>query len=215
MSTLIIARETSLRRAPGAASASSSRSCVRRPAAWLYGEASLLLGPADDVDREVEIVRVRPAAASRACQRPVSLCPVGGGTGSRRETVGLATSAPTNFHHVSGRDPRERLGAERKALIHQLRPLVLERGIVPSQRRDAVAAWIEAPRDVNAPAPVSHPGRDAGYPAPPGQIRACAANALGSHLGYLTRKRCCGQGCRILADGIQRAAIGFIRRHGT
>jgi hypothetical protein len=42
-----------------------------------------------------------------------------------------------------------------------------------------------------------HPGRDARYRAPPGQIRACAANALGSHLGCLTRKRFCGQACAI------------------
>ncbi len=32
-------------------------------------------------------------------------------------------------------------------------------------------------------------GRDAGHLAPPAQIRACAANALGSCLGYLTSKR--------------------------
>ena len=40
--------------------------------------------------------------------------------------------------------------------------------------------------------PKNHPGRDARYRAPPGQIRASAANALGSHLGCLTMKRCCG-----------------------
>ena len=53
------------------------------------------------------------------------------------------------------------------------------------------------------------------HPAPPGQIRACAANALGSHLGCLTRKRCCGQGWLILAGGSQRAAIRPIRAHVT
>ena len=39
--------------------------------------------------------------------------------------------------------------------------------------------------------PSTAPARDAGYPAPPGQIRACAANALGSHLGCWTRCHCC------------------------
>ena len=37
-------------------------------------------------------------------------------------------------------------------------------------------------------------GRDAGYPAPPTQIRAGAIRALGSHLGWLTAKRVSGQG---------------------
>jgi hypothetical protein len=32
-------------------------------------------------------------------------------------------------------------------------------------------------------------GRDAAHAAPPAQIRACAANALGSCLGCLTSKR--------------------------
>ena len=54
-----------------------------------------------------------------------------------------------------------------------------------------------------------------GHSASSGQIRACAANALGSHLGCWTRKRCCGQGCRTLAGGSQRVTISFIRRHGT
>jgi transposase len=46
---------------------------------------------------------------------------------------------------------RERLVAERTALINQLRALLLERGIVLPQRRRAVAAWVDAPRDENAP----------------------------------------------------------------
>jgi len=37
-------------------------------------------------------------------------------------------------------------------------------------------------------------GRDAGYPAPPAQIRAGAIRALGSHLGCLAAKRVSGQG---------------------
>ena len=40
---------------------------------------------------------------------------------------------------------------------------------------------------------------------PPAQIRACAANALGSYLGCVTSKRSVGQGCRMRGDGIQRA----------
>jgi transposase len=40
---------------------------------------------------------------------------------------------------------RERLVAERTALINQLRALLLERGIVLPQRRRAVAAWVDEP----------------------------------------------------------------------
>jgi transposase len=46
---------------------------------------------------------------------------------------------------------RERLVAERTALINQMRALLLERGIVLLQRRRAVVAWVDAPRDENAP----------------------------------------------------------------
>ncbi|WP_424140714.1 IS110 family transposase [Roseomonas chloroacetimidivorans] len=46
---------------------------------------------------------------------------------------------------------RERLVAERTALINQLRALLLERGIVLPQRRRAVTEWVDAPRDENAP----------------------------------------------------------------
>ncbi len=58
--------------------------------------------------------------------------------------------------------------------------------------------------------PGAHPSRDAGYPTPPGQIPACAANALGSHLGCLKMKHCCGYGRWTLAGGCHRAAIGAI-----
>jgi hypothetical protein len=37
-------------------------------------------------------------------------------------------------------------------------------------------------------------GRDGHYWPPPAQIRACAANALGSYLEWLTAKRGCGHG---------------------
>jgi len=40
---------------------------------------------------------------------------------------------------------RERLVAERTALINQLRALLLERGIVLPQRRRSVAAWVDTP----------------------------------------------------------------------
>ncbi len=40
---------------------------------------------------------------------------------------------------------RERLVAERTALVNQLRALLLERGIVLPQRRRAVAAWVDEP----------------------------------------------------------------------
>jgi transposase len=46
---------------------------------------------------------------------------------------------------------RERLVAERTALINQMRALLLERGIVLPQRRRGVAAWVDAPRDEDAP----------------------------------------------------------------
>jgi hypothetical protein len=37
-------------------------------------------------------------------------------------------------------------------------------------------------------------GRDAGYPAPPAQIRTCPIKAYGSYLGYLTAIRSSGHG---------------------
>ena len=37
-------------------------------------------------------------------------------------------------------------------------------------------------------------GRNARYRAPPAQIRTCGTPAYGSHLGYLTANRWCGQG---------------------
>ena len=40
---------------------------------------------------------------------------------------------------------RERLVAERTALINQMRGLLLERGIVLPQRRRSLAAWVDAP----------------------------------------------------------------------
>jgi transposase len=46
---------------------------------------------------------------------------------------------------------RERLVAERTALINQLRALLLERGIVLPQGHRAVVAWVNAPRDESAP----------------------------------------------------------------
>jgi transposase len=46
---------------------------------------------------------------------------------------------------------RERLVAERTALINQMRALLLERGIVLPQRRRALAAWVDAPLEADAP----------------------------------------------------------------
>ena len=37
-------------------------------------------------------------------------------------------------------------------------------------------------------------GRDAGFPAPPAQIRTCPIQASGSYLGCLATNRSCGQG---------------------
>ncbi|MCU4161976.1 hypothetical protein AiwAL_18100 [Acidiphilium sp. AL] len=58
-------------------------------------------------------------------------------------------------------------------------------------------------------------GREPGHPGPPAQIRACAANALGSCLECLTSKRLLGQGWLILAGGIHASTILVMRSHGT
>jgi transposase len=50
---------------------------------------------------------------------------------------------------------RERLVAERTALINQLRALLLERGIVLPQRRRALLAWIDTPAADGEPDPLS------------------------------------------------------------
>ena len=62
----------------------------------------------------------------------------------------------------------------------------------PCDRRKLSDAKVKIPSAQTLPSlriPVGTPVT--GRP-PPGQIRACAANALGSHLGCLTMKRCCG-----------------------
>jgi transposase len=46
---------------------------------------------------------------------------------------------------------RERLVAERTALINQMRALLLERGIVLPQRRRSLAAWVDAPPGAGEP----------------------------------------------------------------
>jgi transposase len=50
---------------------------------------------------------------------------------------------------------RDRLVAERTALINQLRALLLERGIVLPQRRRALVAWLDAPVPAGEPDPLS------------------------------------------------------------
>jgi hypothetical protein len=47
---------------------------------------------------------------------------------------------------------------------------------------------------VNRLMDVDDRGRDAGYPAPPAQIRTCPIRAYGSYLGCLTARRSSGQG---------------------
>ena len=65
------------------------------------------------------------------------------------------------------------------------RPLALSRpSVLPS-----VTGTTSAPR-----MRVLFRGRDGHYWPPPAQIRACAANALGSYLEWLTAKRGCGHG---------------------
>jgi transposase len=50
---------------------------------------------------------------------------------------------------------RDRLVAERTALINQLRALLLERGVVLAQRRRALLAWLDAPVTAGEPDPLS------------------------------------------------------------
>jgi transposase len=50
---------------------------------------------------------------------------------------------------------RDRLVAERTALINQLRALLLERGIVLPQRRRALLTWLDAPVTAGEPDPLS------------------------------------------------------------
>jgi transposase len=50
---------------------------------------------------------------------------------------------------------RERLVAERTALINQLRALLLERGVVLPQRRRALLTWLDAPVPAEEPDPLS------------------------------------------------------------
>ena len=54
-----------------------------------------------------------------------------------------------------------------------------------------VAGRAKSERTSSAPA---DRGRNAGYPAPPAQIRTCPIRAFGSYLGCLTAKRCSGHG---------------------
>ena len=49
--------------------------------------------------------------------------------------------------------------------------------------------------------------------AQPAQIRACAANALGSYLEYLTLNRWFGHGCSTRGDGRNRLISRTIRSH--
>jgi hypothetical protein len=56
-------------------------------------------------------------------------------------------------------------------------------------------------------------GRDGHCRPPPTQIRACAANALGSYLEYLTLNRWFGHGCSTRGDGRNRLMSLTIRSH--
>lgn len=58
----------------------------------------------------------------------------------------------------------------------------------PAQRLLIRSRRLRQPRViVGADLKLTHPdrGRDAGYPAPPAQIRTCPIKAYGSYLGYL------------------------------
>src|ERR1035437_204063 len=62
-------------------------------------------------------------------------------------------------------------------------------------------------------APAKGRGRDAGYPAPPAQIRAGAPNAHGSYLGYLAANRSFGHGGRTSTGGINTPSRSRKRVH--
>ena len=57
-------------------------------------------------------------------------------------------------------------------------------------------------------------GRNAGYPAPPAQIRASGFPAYGSYLGCLALNRVSGYGCTIRGLGIHRLAKDRKRDQG-
>src|SRR5215470_17370441 len=53
--------------------------------------------------------------------------------------------------------------------------------------------------------------RNAGYPAPPAQIRTCGFPSSGSYLGCVTAKRASGQGWRMRGCGSHRLARRTMR----
>jgi hypothetical protein len=77
----------------------------------------------------------------------------------------------------------------------QPKRLQLLREVIPGAKRIAAlqhpAVYSEA----------TDRGRNASFPAPPAQIRASPIQALGSHLGYLPKKRSLGQGCKMRTFG--------------
>lgn len=68
---------------------------------------------------------------------------------------------------------RERLVAERTALINQMRALLLERGIVLPQRRRSLATWVDAPVADGEPDPLkpAHPPAGGGHALGMGRAR--------------------------------------------
>ena len=58
---------------------------------------------------------------------------------------------------------------------------------------------------------VPYRSRNAGYPAPPAQIRTCGFPSSGSYLGCVTAKRASGQGWRMRGCGSHRLARRTMR----
>jgi hypothetical protein len=56
-------------------------------------------------------------------------------------------------------------------------------------------------------------GRNEDCSPPPAQIRACAANALGSYLECVTRNRWSGHGCSTRGEGRKCSIRRHIRSH--
>src|ERR1700675_1377018 len=74
--------------------------------------------------------------------------------------------------------------------------------------------WPSTFGTVSAPGMIGlYRGRDGHYWPPPAQIRACAANALGSYLECLTLNRWFGHGCSTRGDGRNRLISRTIRSH--
>ena len=108
----------------------------------------------------------------------------------------LADSPPRMQPPVPGNDDYEhgeKLAAPMRSLSPECRAL-LHDFVAPASCADAVREANSREKADEQAKEKTYRGRDAGYPAPPAQIRAGPIRALGSYLGCLTAKRAEGQG---------------------